>query len=62
MLLASRTVSLFEVTLFCLVEHLSFRATLSVEPYPALQRFVKAFGVRASAQQTAYRFDTAPSP
>ncbi|MDP2269204.1 MAG: glutathione S-transferase family protein [Archangium sp.] len=57
-----RTVSLFEVTLFCLLEHLRFRDTLPVAPYPALARFVNAFGARASARETAYRFDAAPSP
>lgn len=59
---AERTVSLFEVTLFCLLEHLRFRGTLSVAPFPALGRFVGSFAARASARETAYRFDTAPSP
>ncbi|MDP3152304.1 MAG: glutathione S-transferase family protein [Archangium sp.] len=59
---ADRAVSLFEVTLFCLLEHLSFRGTLPIAPYPALQRFVKVFGKRASSMLTSYRFDTAPSP
>ncbi len=52
-----RLLSLFEVMLFCLVEHLSFRVTLPVEPYPELVRFARAFAARPSAQRTAYRYD-----
>jgi glutathione S-transferase len=57
---SSRDLSLFEVTLFCLIEHLAFRETLSSAPYPALVEFARAFGTRPSAQRTPYRFDTAP--
>lgn len=57
-----RDLSLFEVNLFCLVEHLTFRATLPVEPYPSLARFAGDFAARPSAQRTAYRFDTPPAP
>ncbi|MFT3839063.1 MAG: glutathione S-transferase N-terminal domain-containing protein [Myxococcaceae bacterium] len=53
--------SFFEVALFCLVEHLPFRATLPVEPYPNLVRFSRAFGECDSAKRTAYKFDQAPS-
>ncbi len=52
-----RGLCLFGVSLFCLVEHLTFRQTLSAEPYPALRRFTTDFGKRPSAQRTAYRFD-----
>lgn len=55
-----RDLSLFEVTLFCLVEHLGFRNTLPTAPYPGLMRFAQEFGARASAQSTAYRFDVQP--
>ncbi len=55
--LPSRDLSLFEVTLFCLVEHLVFRNTLPVAPYPSLAGFVREFAQRASAERTAYRFD-----
>ena len=58
---APRGLSVFEVSLFCLVDHLVFRKTLSVEQYPSLVRFTHAFAERASAKRTAYRFDT-PSP
>ncbi len=55
--LPARDVSLFEVTLFCLVEHIVFRPTLPLDPCPALVAFARAFATRASAQSTAYRFD-----
>lgn len=53
----SRTLSLFEASLFCLVEHLQFRATVPVDGYPALVSFAREFGERASAQRTPYEFD-----
>jgi glutathione S-transferase len=55
--LPPRDLSLFEVSLFCLIEHLSFRATVPIEPYPALVNFSERFAARPSAQRTAYRFD-----
>ncbi len=55
--LPSRDLSLLEVSLFCLVEHLGFRATLPLEPYPALVAFARDFAARPSAQATTYRFD-----
>jgi glutathione S-transferase len=57
---APRSLSVFEASLFCLVDHLVFRETLSIEPYPALVRFRREFSERPSAQRTAYRFDTPP--
>ena len=56
-----RDLSLLEVTLFCLVEHLRFRPTVPLEPYPDLLGFVTAFGARASARATTYAFDPQPS-
>ena len=56
-----RDVSLFEVTLFCLVDHIAFRGTLSVQPYPSLVRFAADFAARPSAQRTSYRFDSPPA-
>jgi len=58
---AARDLSLFEVTLFCLMEHLVFRGSLPIEPYPLLMKFAREFGSRPSAQRTAYRFDTPPA-
>lgn len=59
--LPARDISLLEVSLFCLVEHLLFRATLPVAPYPALLAFSQTFGARPSALRTPYRFDAPPS-
>ncbi len=52
-----RDLSLFEVSLFCLLDHLAFRPTVSLQACPALQRFTEAFAERPAAQSTAYRFD-----
>jgi len=59
--LPARDISLFEVSLFCLIEHLAFRDTLPVAPYPSLLRFCERFAVRPSAQHTVYRFDASPA-
>jgi glutathione S-transferase len=56
----SRDLSVLEVTLFCLVEHLAFRVTVPTEPYPQLRAFATSFRARASARETAYRFDLDP--
>jgi glutathione S-transferase len=56
-LLPPRDLSLFEVCLHSLIEHLRFRATLAVDAYPALVGFCDGFATRPSAQRTAYRFD-----
>lgn len=58
--LPPRDLSLFETSLFCLIEHLVFRGTLPVSPYPSLARFSEQFALRPSAQRTRYRFDGAP--
>lgn len=58
---APRDLSLFEVVLFCLVEHIAFRATMPLDACPSLVRFARAFAARPSAELTAYRFDPAPS-
>lgn len=57
---ASRDLSLFEVVLFCLVEHVAFRGTMLLDAHPSLVRFARAFAARPSAERTAYRFDPAP--
>lgn len=58
--LPSRDLSVLEVSLFCLVEHLAFRATVPLAPYGHLTAFAREFGQRASARSTAYRFDVPP--
>lgn len=55
--LPPRRLSLLEVTLFCLVEHLAFRRTVSLEPLANLRAFAAEFSRRPSASRTAYRFD-----
>jgi glutathione S-transferase len=59
--LPERDLSLLEVSLFCLVDHLWFRQTLPVDPYSTLVGFAKEFAKRPSAQRTVYRFDTPPA-
>ena len=59
---ADRDLSIFEVTLFSLVEHLSFRPTVDVERYQKLRRFAAAFALRDSARRTAFTFDPVPLP
>lgn len=55
----ARTVSLLEVTLFCLVEHLSFRSTIPTGLYRTLAAFAQEFAQRPSARATQYAFDPA---
>lgn len=50
-----RELSLLEVTLFCLVEHLSFRRTVPVEPYARLAAFAGRFGTLEAARVTPFR-------
>lgn len=52
-----RELSVLEVTLFCLIEHLDFRRTLASEVPPRLRQFATERGARASARKTPYRFD-----
>ncbi len=56
----SRDISLFEVTLFCLMEHLAFRSMVPVSDFPALIRFAREFARKPSAQRTVYRVDKPP--
>lgn len=58
--LPPRDLSLLELTLFCLVEHLRLRPTMPLDGYPALLRFADTFAVRPSAAATVYRFDERP--
>ena len=52
-----RELSLFEVSLFCLVEHIAFRGPMSIERYSALIGFARGYAAKPAAQRTAYRFD-----
>jgi glutathione S-transferase len=59
--LPPHNLSMLEASLFCLVEHLEFRATVSLTPYGRLTAFARTFGERASAQLTPYMFDLPPA-
>ncbi|HEX4025682.1 MAG TPA: hypothetical protein VHX52_13420 [Steroidobacteraceae bacterium] len=50
---SARDLSLFEVSLFYLIDHLTFRPTVPLAPYRALVSFADEFSVSS----TAYRFD-----
>lgn len=54
---ADRDASLFEITLFCLIEHLVFRPTVPVGDYRRLAGFATAFGASDAARATVFRFD-----
>jgi glutathione S-transferase len=55
----TRALSFLEVSLFCLVPHLTFREILDVSPFKRLVDFCAAFDARESAQATPYHFDRA---
>lgn len=52
-----RDLSLFETSLFCLVEHLRFRPTVAIDRHERLVAFATRFGQLPAAARTAYRFD-----
>lgn len=56
--LPHREISVLEISLLCLVEHLAFRPTVPLDPYPKLRAFTQGFASDPSAQRTAYRFDS----
>jgi hypothetical protein len=56
-----RDLSLFEVSLFCLVDHLVFRPTVDLKPYASLRAFAQEFSKHPSARRTPYKYDTPPS-
>jgi glutathione S-transferase len=58
--LPERSLSFLEVTAFCLATHLPFREVRSIDDCPNLLAFARAFGARASARATEYRFDRPP--
>lgn len=57
----SRRISLFETTLFCLIEHLRFRQTLPVDGYTALAKFAATFATRPAAERTPYQVEARPT-
>lgn len=59
---AVRDVTVLEVTVFCLVEHIAFRPTVPLDAFPTLRNFATRFASRGSAQRTVFRADPAPVP
>lgn len=63
---AERAFSVFEIGLFCLVEHVAFQPVVSLEPVPRLVAFAAAYGAHPWARETPYFIDTpgarGPSP
>lgn len=55
-----RRLSVFEVSLFCLIEHIQWRKTLPFDRYRALIAFAQAFAAKPAAVRTAYAFDMPP--
>ena len=55
--LPERRLSFVETALFCLVRHLPWREVMNLDAFTRLAAFADAFGTRASARQTEYRFD-----
>ncbi|WP_224240976.1 glutathione S-transferase family protein [Hyalangium gracile] len=53
-----RDLSYLEVSLYCLLMHLQFREVLPTDGYAELTRFCQQFGMRPSAIETTFRFDT----
>jgi hypothetical protein len=57
---AARDVSVLEVTLFCLVEHIAFRPTVPLDAFSRLRELATTLASRESAQRTVFRADPAP--
>jgi hypothetical protein len=58
--LPPRELSLFEVSLHCLIEHLLFRPTVTLNSYAELLSFSKTFAQHPGAQRTVFRLDVQP--
>lgn len=58
--LPSTKIAIFDLGLFCLLEHLPFRNPIDLSSMPRLTAFAAAFAARPSAQATPYRFDAPP--
>lgn len=50
----SRQVSVLETTLYCLIEHIAFRPTVTLPPLPRLRAVTEAYGRRPSALATSW--------
>lgn len=54
---AARTLSVFESSLLCLVEHLQFRDTIPTQRFHVLTRFARDQARHAAVRATTYRFE-----
>lgn len=52
-----KDIRLFDIQLFCLLDHLPFRNPMDLSGMPRLNAFQARFGERESAKATPYRFD-----
>jgi glutathione S-transferase len=57
-----RDVSVFEISLFCLIRHLEFCQTVQFNVFPRLRDFANTFGERDSARSTPFHFDSIAEP
>ncbi len=53
-------IAIFDLGLFCLLEHLPFRNPINLSSMPRLTAFAGTFAARPSAKTTPYRFDASP--
>lgn len=53
-------IALFDLGLFCLLEHLPFRNPMDLSGLPRLTAFAAEFGARPEARATPYMFDPRP--
>jgi glutathione S-transferase len=57
---ARRRISIFDVSLFCLVEHVRWRETLKIDECEQLNAWAGDYSARPSALATVYSLDTPP--
>lgn len=53
-------IALFDLGLFCLLDHLTFRNPMDLSGLPRLSAFASEFGARPEARATPYSFDPRP--
>lgn len=58
---AQRRISIFDVSLFCLIEHVRWRETVAVDRCSELIAWAADYSTRPSARATVYAIDTPPS-
>ena len=58
---AQRRISIFDVSLFCLIEHVRWRETVAIDGCERLIAWAGDYSARPSARDTVYAIDTPPS-